>query len=63
MKKLKIGLAAAALALGGLFAVAALANAADYGVDMDQTCQIQHGLTWKSKLLDSGNAYSWRCRS
>lgn len=39
------------------------ANAADVGVNMNQACQIQHGIGWQAKLLDAGNAYSWRCRS
>lgn len=37
------------------------ANAADVGVNMHQACQIQHGIGWQAKLLDAGNAYSWRC--
>lgn len=54
-------LAPLALVAGLVIAPAHAANAVDVGVNMDQACQIQHGLTWKSKLLDAGNAYSWRC--
>ncbi len=54
-------LAPLALVTGLVVAPASAANAADVGVDMNQACQISQGVGYVAKLLDSGNAYSWRC--
>lgn len=65
MKKLKTRLGAATIAItlgiGGTLIAAAPANAVDYGVNMHDACALQHGAGWQAKLLDAGNAYSWRC--
>ncbi len=50
-----------ALTAGLVMIPAAAAHATDYSVNMDQTCQIQYGIGYQSILLDSSNAYSWRC--
>ncbi len=62
MKKIVVRvLAPLALVAGLVFVPASAANAADVGVDMDQACQLTNGASYVSLLLDSGNAYSWRC--
>jgi hypothetical protein len=58
MKKLKIGLAVAALALSGVFLAAAPANATDYGVNMNAACQLQGQ---SSAYLAVNNVNGWRC--
>lgn len=52
---------AAGLAAGGALSTAATASATDYNVNMHETCARQHGAAWQARLLDAGNAYSWRC--
>ncbi len=62
MKKIVARVLAPLVLVAGLVvAPASAANAADVGVNMNQACQLTNGAGYVSLLLDSGNAYSWRC--
>lgn len=62
MKKIIVSVLATFALVAGMVAVTpATASAADVEVDMNQACQIQHGLFWQSYLINASDAYSWRC--
>lgn len=60
-KKLATVFATLALSAGAAVATASPASATDYGVDMNQACQIKYGAGWQAILVDSSSAYGWRC--
>lgn len=62
MISIKHATSAAACAVALIAGPATAAHATDYGVNMNQACQIQYGAGWRAELTYPGQgAYGWRC--
>lgn len=60
-RKLATLFATLALSVGGVLAVSSPASATDYGVNMNQACQITYGAGWQAILVNPNSAYGWKC--